>query len=575
MAAEEEEVTVAGIAEDPHWWRSGTVYQVYPRSFRDSDGDGVGDLRGIIRQVDHLAWLGVDAVWLSPFYPSPQKDNGYDISDYQGVDETFGSLQDVDELVGALHDRGIRLVLDLVVNHTSDQHPWFLDSRSSRTDPRRGWYIWHPGRPGLTPGTPGAEPTNWESFFSESVWQYDEPTGEYYLHLFATEQPDLDWDEPAVRRAVHEMMNWWLDRGVDGFRMDVINLISKRRPLVDGPLLPHGRGDGRHWYNHGPRLHEFLREMHREVFAHRSDALVRIGETPDTTVDQARALSDRDDTLLDMVFQFEHVTLDRDPHDWNTPRPLDRRAVYDNLVAWQTGMGDTGWNSLYWSNHDQPRPVSRFGDDSPECWARSAKTLATVLYLMKGTAFVYQGDEIGMTNFPFTSLAQFADVASVNYIRAASARGVDEQETLRRLRTTSRDNARTPVQWAPDAHGGFSDERPWFPVNPAAAQISVAAQRHDPDSVLWHYRAVIAARKECPAVADGTFADLPTDDDRVVGYDRETPGQRLRVVANLSSDAVPTRLAARPSWATRHRLAVGGEPEDAALQPWQSVVWLG
>lgn len=558
------------------WWRTGTVYQVYPRSFADSDGDGVGDLRGVLAHVDHLAWLGVDAVWLSPFYPSPQKDNGYDISDYEGVDPIFGSLEDLDELIAALHGRGIRLILDLVVNHTSDLHPWFVSSRSSKDDPRRDWYVWQDAREGAQPGGLGAEPTNWESFFSQPAWTFDERTEQYYLHLFAVEQPDLNWENPEVRRSVYAMMNRWLDRGVDGFRMDVINLISKRHPLEDGPLLPSGvRGDGSAWYNFGPRLDEFLQEMHREVFAGREPKPVRIGETPGVSVEQAIRLSDPSRRELDMVFQFEHVDLDRDPHDWQKRLPLDRRALYENLAGWQRGLADSGWNSLYFSNHDQPRPVSRYGDDSAEHRAASAKTLWTMLYLMKGTAFLYQGDEVGMANYPFSSLGDFVDVSARNYIHDELGRGADPDVLLAHLRLTSRDNARTPVQWDSSRGGGFSSSDPWFPLNPDHTRVSVAAQRDEESSLLHYMRRLISARKTHPALVLGAFHDLATPPGELVAYERRSGDHLVRVVANLGSEAVQSDVAERPSWAADEPLlSVRVEDTgDRLLAPWASVVW--
>ena len=529
---------------DGRWWRSGTIYQVYPRSFRDSNGDGIGDLGGLLEKVDYLHWLGVDAVWLSPVYRSPQHDNGYDISDYRDIDPTFGTLQQLDEVIEALRVRGMRLIMDLVVNHTSNQHPWFTESRSSREKPKRDWYIWRPPREGFAAGEPGAEPTNWESFFSRPSWTLDEATGEYYLHLFAPEQPDLNWENPEVRQAVYSMMSWWLDRGVGGFRMDVINLISKTYPFGDGPLLADtGRGDGRDWYLHGPRLNEFLREMHDEVFAGRDAGLVRVGETPDVTMDLARDLSDPDERMLDMVFQFEHVTLDRASDDWKRPVPMGPGAVYRNLADWQSGLAERGWNSLYWTNHDQPRTVSRFGDDSPQHWAQSAKTLATVMYLMRGTAFVYQGDEIGMVNMPFSSIDDFIDVSAVEYIRAGLRRGRDPEEMVRDLSRTSRDNARTPMQWNSEPAAGFTSATPWFAVNPSATWLSVQKQADDPNSVLSHVRAVIAARTRLTALRDGAFAEVPAGDERIAVYDRVDREHRVRVMANLSSDTVAFDMA--------------------------------
>jgi oligo-1,6-glucosidase len=556
------------------WWKKGTIYQIYPRSFLDSNGDGIGDLEGILQKVDYLSWLGVDAVWLSPIYKSPQKDNGYDISDYYEIDPTFGTLEQFDELVRELRARGIRLIMDLVVNHTSDLHPWFLESRSSATNPKRDWYIWRPPRGKAALGASGDEPTNWESFFSRPAWTLDHNTGEYYLHLFAPEQPDLNWENSEVRSAIYQMMNWWLDRGVGGFRMDVINLISKRYPLEDGlPLDSENGGDGRPWYLHGPRLHEYLREMNDRVFRNREAGLVRIGETPDISIAQAMALSSAEDPLLDMVFQFEHVSLDRAADNWKKPVNTRLKDVYENLVSWQSGLGADGWNSLYFTNHDQPRTVSRFGDDTIENWANSAKTLGTVLYLMRGTAFVYQGDEIGMVNTKFPDLEAFNDVSALEYIRSSLERGIEPQELLNDLRLTSRDNARTPMQWQSGKAAGFTDGVPWLAVNPSSEWLSVESQIRDPGSVLLHFRSIIAFRKSQAAISSGSFINVETSDSQTVMFKRVQDGNTIVVLANLSSR---TAVAPRSSFGCAievSELSVG-EASDQELGPWSSRVWI-
>ncbi|MCW2532562.1 MAG: malL, partial [Blastococcus sp.] len=491
------------------WWTRSVVYQIYPRSFMDSDGDGVGDLGGVLQRLDHLADLGVDVLWLSPVYPSPQADNGYDISDYQDIDPLFGTLAQLDELIAELHRRGMRLVMDLVVNHTSDEHPWFLESRASRTSAKRDWYWWRPPRGGMAGGDPGAEPTNWQSFFSGPTWEYDEASGEYYLHLFDREQPDLNWENPEVRQAVYAMMRWWLDRGIDGFRMDVINMISKDVTpdghLHDGPPQPGSAlGDGSASYLCGPRIHEFLQEMHREVFAGRPDALLTVGEMPGVTIEQARLFTDPARAEVDMVFQFEHVGLDQGSSKWDL-RPLKMRDLKASLGRWQAGLADVGWNSLYWDNHDQPRAVSRFGDDSPAFRRDSATCLATLLHLHRGTPYVYQGEEIGMANFPFAGVDDFRDLESVNHFATAMVAGEDPTAVLAALRRMSRDNARTPVQWDASPSAGFTTGTPWLPVNPDHVEWNAAAQRDDPTSVLAHYRRLIALRHENPVVALGEF----------------------------------------------------------------------
>ncbi|RBY92099.1 glucohydrolase [Blastococcus sp. TBT05-19] len=563
-------------AKNAPWWTRAVVYQVYPRSFMDSDGDGIGDLGGVLLHVDHLADLGVDVVWLSPVYPSPQADNGYDISDYQGIDPLFGSLEQLDELIGALHARGMKLLMDLVVNHTSDQHPWFLESASSPDSPKRDWYWWRPPRPGFAAGEPGAEPTNWQSFFSGPVWELDEASGEYYLHLFDRRQPDLNWENPQVRHAVYEMMRWWLDRGVDGFRMDVINMISKdvgpAGELHDGPPLPGSAlGDGSASYLGGPRIHEFLAEMHREVFAGRDGTFLTVGEMPGVTVEQARLFTDPARAEVDMVFQFEHVGLDHGTSKWDV-RPLRMRDLKASFGRWQTGLADVGWNSLYWDNHDQPRAVSRFGDDSPEFRRDSATCLATLLHLHRGTPYVYQGEELGMANFPFTSLEDFRDVESLNHHVQAVSAGSDPAEVLAALRTMSRDNARTPVQWDASPHAGFTTGTPWLPVNPDHVEWNAAAQRDDETSVLAHYRRLIALRHADDVVALGDFTMLLPDHDAVYAFTRSLGDEELLVVCNLSRTTY--RLAELLPEAPAAELVLGnmGDDDPAELRPWEARV---
>jgi oligo-1,6-glucosidase len=559
----------------PAWWTRAVVYQVYPRSFMDSDGDGVGDLGGILQRLDHLADLGVDVLWLSPVYPSPQADNGYDISDYQDIDPLFGSLGQLDELIAALHARGMKLLMDLVANHTSDQHPWFVESRSSTDSPKRDWYWWRPPRAGFDAGAPGAEPTNWQSFFSGPVWELDEASGQYYLHLFDRRQPDLNWENPQVRTAIYEMMRWWLDRGVDGFRMDVINMISKDvaqdGSLRDGRPLPGSAlGSGFSSFLNGPRIHEYLQEMHREVFAGRDGAFLTVGEMPGVTVEQARRYTDPARAEVDMVFQFEHVGLDHGTSKWDV-QPLRMRDLKASFGRWQAGLADVGWNSLYWDNHDQPRAVSRFGDDSPEFRRDSATCLATLLHLHRGTPYVYQGQELGMANFPFSSLEEFADVESLNHHVHAVSTGHDPAEVLAALRTMSRDNARTPVQWDASENAGFTTGTPWLAVNPDHVEWNAEAQRTDPTSVLAHYRRLIALRHDLPVVALGDFAMLLPEHDSVYAFTRSLDGVTLLVVCNLSR--TPYALAALLPEALGAELVLGNLPDAAdVLRPWEARV---
>ncbi|WP_344372553.1 alpha-glucosidase [Agromyces tropicus] len=561
----------------PDWWKSAVVYQVYPRSFQDSDGDGVGDLRGILQRLDHLERLGVDVVWLSPIYRSPHADNGYDISDYRDIDRVFGTLDDLDDLLAALHARGMKLVMDLVVNHTSDEHAWFLESRSSRENPKRDWYWWRPPREGTHGGEPGAEPTNWESFFSGSTWAWDEASGEYYLHLFDVKQPDLNWENPEVREAVYDMMRWWLDRGVDGFRMDVINLISKHPHLPDGPVRSGRRyGDGGAAYTSGPRLHEFLQEMHREVFDGR-DGLITVGETPGVTLEEALRFTDPERREVDMVFQFEHVGLDHGATKFH-PRPLAPGELAASLERWQEGLADRGWNSLYLENHDQPRSVSRFGD-ADEHWYSSATALATMLHLLRGTPYVYQGQELGMTNAPFSAIDEYRDVESLNAYADEVASGTAVADALYGLSLMSRDHARTPVQWDATPNAGFTEGLPWLAVNPNHDRINAAAQVGDPGSVFEYTRALIGLRHDRPVVAHGSFARVEAGHPAIFAYERELDGDRLLVTVNLASvehdpvfaDDVTERWREGMPLLT-NTLPDAPAPFDAPLGPWEARV---
>ncbi len=557
------------------WWKSAVVYQIYPRSFRDSDGDGVGDLRGILGTVDYLAALGVDVVWLSPVYRSPMDDNGYDISDYDDIDPLFGTLADFDALVAALHRRGIRLVMDLVVNHTSDEHPWFVESRSSRSNPKRDWYWWRPAREGHTPGEPGAEPYNWGSFFGGSGWAFDAESGEYYLHLFSRKQPDLNWENPEVRAEIYAMMRRWVARGVDGFRMDVINLISKPVPLVDGrptPGLPYSQDI--EMVVNGPRLTEFLEEMNREVGISASE-LFTVGEMVLCDPAHAREYTSQHHDRLGMVFTFEHMSLDNEPgaSKWAI-RPLHLPDLKKNLAAWQEALADEGWNSLYWNNHDQPRVVSRFGDDSPAHRVASAKALATVLHLHRGTPYVYQGEEIGMTNAGFTSLAQYQDVESLGFAAEAAHWGFSEEQLLAALAAKSRDNARTPMCWSGGPGAGFSTGSPWLPINTQAHAINVERALADPDSVWHHYRELIELRHNFEVVREGRFALLLPDDEKLWVFTRTLTTQVLLVVANMSSELASVPVAELPDLSEAQLLLGGTHSDIQTLEPWEARVYL-
>ncbi len=560
-------------SETSPWWQSAVVYQIYPRSFADSNGDGIGDLPGILGRLDHLKALGVDVIWLSPIYRSPQADNGYDISDYQDIDPVFGTLEDFDRLLAAVHERGMKLLMDLVVNHTSDEHPWFVESRSSLDSPKRDWYWWRDPREGHEAGAIGAQPNNWESFFSGPAWTLDQSTGQYYLHLFDRKQPDLNWENPEVRSAVYEMMRWWLDRGVDGFRMDVINFISKVTSLPDGTPKP-GESLAGHSAStlSGPRIHEFMQEMHREVFGDNAGKYLTVGEMPGVTPEDAVLFTDPSRRELDMVFQFEHVSLDQGETKFDV---LDRDvpALASTLAKWQTELGDRGWNSLYLNNHDQPRMVSRFGNDS-EHWLHSAKALAIMLHLHRGTPYIYQGEELGMTNVPFEGLSAFRDVESLNFFAAAVESGTHPDVLLAGLRVMSRDNARTPVQWDASPHAGFTTGIPWIDVNPNHSWLNAEAQRHDEDSVLAFYTKVIALRHSNEIVRTGDYVPLIIDDDAVYAFVRSAESGSLLVVANLSDDE--QQPSVDPDWFDSELILssyseVAADP--ATFRPWEARVY--
>ena len=528
------------------------MYQIYPRSFNDTDGDGIGDIPGIIDRLDYLAELGVDVVWLNPVYESPNADNGYDIADYRAIMDEFGTMDDWDRLLSGLHDRGIRLVMDLVVNHTSDEHEWFVRSRNPDSD-YRDWYWWREGRDpaDATADTHAAygpadevPPNDWESFFGGPAWAYDERSGEWYLHLFDEKQPDLNWENPSVREAVFEMMEWWLEKGIDGFRMDVVNLISKPDGLPDRD--PDTGETGTELTVDGPNVHEYLGEMHDAVLAGRD--LLTVGEMvgEEMPMSEAERYVGADGDGLSMIFHFDHMLLPRGDRVWETTdwELSDLKAVFDR---WQAGLAEDGWNSLYFNNHDQPRQVSRFGDD--DAYRReSATLLGTFLHTMRGTPYVYQGEELGMTNAPFESLSEFRDVDTLNPVREAIDRGeIDGFEDVEDgLLANSRDHARTPMQWTAGPNAGFTDGEPWIKVNPNHDSINVADERSDPRSVLNYYRELFALRDEYDVVTYGDYRQLTPDDESVWAYVRRlgrgADRERLVVVLNWTGEEVSYRV---------------------------------
>ncbi len=542
------------------WWRSAVIYQIYPRSFADSNGDGIGDLRGIITHLDYLADLGINAVWLSPVYPSPGADAGYDVADYRGIDPLFGTDADFDELIAGLHARGIRLVMDVVFNHTSIEHPWFVDSRSSREAAKRDWYLWRDARPGCVAGQPGAEPNNWESIFGGPAWTYHPATGQYYLNLFTPEQPDLNWENPLVRAELADVLRFWLGRGVDGFRMDVINFVSKDPAYPDGRVGPSGLGDGYPYFSNGPRIHEFLAELRAAV----GPDVLLIAEAPGVTVHDGELYTDPARGEVDMLFQFEHVGLDSAETKWD-PRPLQLAELVENLRRWQLDIGD-GWNALYWSNHDQPRVVSRFGD--PAYWRESATALATLLHLLRGTPFVYQGEELGTTNFGFTSPDEFQDIEALNAYSGLLGRGLTAVDAMARVSRMSRDNARIPIAWDASPSGGFTTGTPWLPLHPERARVNAAVEADDPDSVLAYYRRLIALRHREPVIALGRLESLELIGDSVVRLVRTGEGSTIEAFINLSG--APQRVAAEQGRVLLANLPLAGD--WLTLAPWQAVV---
>lgn len=509
---------------DQSWWKESVVYQIYPRSFKDSNGDGIGDLQGIIEKLDYLKELGVDIIWLSPVYKSPNDDNGYDVSDYQDIMDEFGTMADWEHLVQEMHDREMKLMMDLVVNHSSDEHRWFLEAKKSKDNPYRNYYIWRKGKD-------GEEPTNWESFFSGSAWEYDETTDEYFLHLFSKKQPDLNWENPKLRREVYDMMNWWMDKGVDGFRMDVINLISKAG-YQDAPNLEGKKyASGAEYFFNGPKIHEYLQEMNKEVL---SKGVVTVGETPGVDVEQAKLYTGSDRNELNMVFQFEHMDLDSGPGGKWDLRPLKLKDLRDNFTKWQKGLEGEGWNSLYLNNHDQPRMVSRFGNDG-KYRVESAKMLATFLHTLQGTPYIYQGEEIGMTNVKFDTIKEYKDIETLNmYNEKVKENNEDEAKVMESIYVKGRDNARTPVQWNASEHAGFTTGTPWIAANPNYKEVNVDQAMADPDSIFHYYKKLIKLRKENDVIVYGTYDLLLDDHEQIYAYTRTLKKEKLLVILNFS-----------------------------------------
>lgn len=552
------------------WWKESVVYQIYPRSFMDSNGDGIGDLRGIISKLDYLKTLGVDVVWLCPVYESPNDDNGYDISNYRGIMHEFGTMADWEELLAGLHDRGMKLIMDLVVNHSSDEHAWFVESRKSKDNPYRDYYIWRPGKD-------GKEPNDWGSFFSGPAWKYDEQTDEYFLHIFSEKQPDLNWENPKVRQEVYDLMTWWLDKGIDGFRMDVINLISKAPGLPDTTTKLDG--DYGHFIN-GPRVHEFLQEMNREVLSKYD--IMTVGETCDVTPEDAELFTGNDRNELNMVFQFEWMGIDSGPTGKWEVTPWKLTQFKEMVSKWQTKLHGKAWNSIYLNNHDQPRLLSRFGNDG-KYHNESAKMLATLLHTLQGTPYIYQGEEIGMTNVRFETIEEYKDIESLNMYKDYASKGHKHEDIMESIYAKGRDNARTPMQWNAGPQAGFTTGTPWIAVNPNYREINAEQALNDPNSVFHYYRALIQLRKKHDIIVYGDYKLLHEKDEQVYAYMRALGDERLLVILNFYEEPAEFRLEEQIGWDSHELLisnyevsAVSGEAEDfrqIALRPYEARVY--
>lgn len=552
---------------EKRWWKESVVYQIYPRSFCDSNGDGIGDLNGITGKLDYLKELGIDVIWLSPVYKSPNDDNGYDISDYQAIMDEFGTMEDFDRMLATAHEKGIKIMMDLVVNHTSDEHKWFIESRKSTDNPYRDYYIWRPVK------EDGSLPNNWGSCFSGPAWEYDKTTDMYFLHLFSKKQPDLNWDNPAVRQDVFDMMNWWLKKGVDGFRMDVISLISKEPGLPDKEPGINGYATFNVSAN-GPHVHEYLQEMRQEAL-NNADTIT-VGECSGVTLEEAKKYARSDEKELNMVFQFEHMDVDSDEKagKWTT-RKMDLRDLKKILTRWQKGLQDIAWNSLYWENHDQPRSVSRFGNDSDEYREISAKMLATCIHMMQGTPYVYQGEELGMTNCPFNTLDNFRDLESINAFHELTEQGkMTEEDMMAAIGYKGRDNARTPMQWDDSAYAGFSTATPWIMVNPNYTKINAKDQINREDSVFKYYQKLIKLRHESELIVYGTY-DLILDDDKdIYAYIRTLGDEKLIVYCNFSEN---TREVELPEEFTNGKVLISNYIDakvnhKITLRPYEAIV---
>lgn len=555
------------------WWKESVVYQIYPRSFKDSNGDGIGDIKGIIEKLDYLYELGIDVIWLSPVYESPNDDGGYDISDYQAIMDEFGTIEDWETMLSEIHKRDMKLMMDLVVNHTSDEHKWFIESRQSKDNPYRDYYIWRPGEK-------GEEPSNWQSFFSGSTWQYDQVSDEYYLHLFSKKQPDLNWENPKLRQEIYDMMTWWLEKGIDGFRMDVINVISKDSNFPD--VEERNRKGKYQWagkyFVNGPRIHEYLREMKEKVLSKYD--IMTVGEMPEVNPEDALKYTDQNDGTLNMVFQFEHMRVDaKNNIKWDV-KPFDLKELKQIMTKWQKVLEGKGWNSLYLSNHDQARPVSRFGNDQ-EYRVESAKMLGTWLHMMQGTPYIYQGEEIGMTNLRFPAIDDHRCIETLNmYKDATENQGKNPEDVMNAIYAKSRDNARTPMQWDVSGQAGFTTGKPWLMVNPNYREINAEKAISDPNSIYHYYKKLIQLRKAYPIIVYGKYDLLYADHEKIAAYTRTLKNEMLLVVTNFSSEQ-PVFILPETITYKSHDLLIGNYVAESneniksfQLKPYEARVYL-
>ena len=551
------------------WWKEAVVYQIYPRSFMDSNGDGIGDLNGITEKLEYLKELGIDVIWLSPVYQSPNDDNGYDISDYQAIMTEFGTMEDFDRMLSRAHELGIKIMMDLVVNHTSDEHAWFVESKKSVDNPYRDFYIWRKGK------EDGSEPNNWGSCFSGSAWKYDPQTDMYFLHLFSKKQPDLNWDNPDVREHVFDMMNWWCEKGIDGFRMDVISLISKPEGLPDGVPGENGYADS--GCANGPHVHEYLKEMNKKVLSHYN--LITVGEASGVTLEEAKKYASADGSELNMVFQFEHVGSGPEGNNrfgkWDSHKmslPVWKKI----LSKWQTGLEGKAWNSLFLANHDQPRSVSWFGNDSAEYREISAKMLATCLHMMQGTPYVYQGEELGMCNAYFDKLEDYRDIESLNaYKELTETCGVSHEEMMGYLKRISRDNARTPMQWDDSANAGFTTGTPWIKVNSNYKTVNAKQQTTDPDSVFSYYKELIRLRHENDIIVYGEYELLEPQNEELFIYTRAWNNEQLMVLCNFTDKDVVIPAAVMAQIPADAQILISNHVGnlEAVLRPYEARVY--